>query len=92
MIRTLLGAFVVLALSLGSCLMAQDDPAHIDATKEFLKYWKKSKEESMQVEAIKTLKGNECRLAAEELLKLLKHPNGVVQQTALDILGTYNSR
>jgi hypothetical protein len=91
MIRTLLGAFVVLALSLGSCLMAQDDPAHIDATKEFLKYWKKSKEESMQVEAIKTLKGNECRLAAEELLKLLKHPNGVVQQTALDILGTYNS-
>ncbi len=79
------------ALLCSFLLPAQDDPARLDATREFVKYFKKAKEEALMVEAIMTLKGNECRPAAEELMKLLKHPSGAVQQTALTVLETYKT-
>ncbi len=80
---------VSLLLLLPAVLSAQVDPARLDAVKEFKSYWKKFKEEAQQVEAVMTLKGNECVPAAEELLKLLKHPSAVVQQVAFDVLETY---
>lgn len=89
MIRALLTAVAVL-LSFVCAAPAQDDPARVDATKEFVKYFKKAKDEALQVEAVRTLKGNECRVAVEELVKLLKHPNATVQKTALEILETYH--
>ena len=90
MIRALLAAFAVFVTSLGSCLLAQDEAARLDATKEFVKYFKKATEEANQLEAIRTLKGNECRPAAEELLKLLKHKNAAIQQTALEVLESFH--
>lgn len=88
MLRTLF-----LSLLAVLCLLApaagQDDPAKLDAVREFQKQWKKFKDEPLQVEAVMTLKGNECRPAAEELLRLLKHPSGAVQQAALTVLETY---
>lgn len=69
----------------------QDLDARLDAVKEFLRYFKKEKEEAQLVEAVMTLKGNECRPAAEELFKLLKHPLAAVQQAALAVLETYKT-
>ncbi len=88
MIRVLLTVLAVLATSLVGT--AQDEAARLDATKEFVRFFKKTKEEATMVEAVMTLKGNECRPAAEELVKLLKHPLAAVQQTALDVLETYH--
>ncbi len=88
-LRRALGLVVSLVSAFGLPLAAQDDAARLDAVKEFRTYFKKFKEESQQIEAVMTLKGNECVPAAEELLKLLKHPSALVQQTAFDVLATY---
>lgn len=80
---------VWLLLLLPATLLAQVDEGRLDAVKEFKRYWKQFKEEAQQVEAVMTLKGQECVPAAEELLKLLKHPSAVVQQVAFDVLETY---
>lgn len=73
------------------CLCAQgnDLEARRDAVREFLNFFKKAKDEAVQREAVETLRNNECPEAAEQLLKLLKHPSAVVQQTALGVLATY---
>lgn len=89
MLRSLLASFCLLLCLPSTVLRAQDDPAHLDAVKEFITYWRKAKEEPLQVAAIETLKGNECRPAAEELLKALKHPSPAVQQAAFGVLQTY---
>lgn len=78
-------------LASSTLLFAQEDPARLDATREFVKYFKKTKEEVLQVQAVLTLKGNECRPAADELVRLLKHPSPAVQQAALEVLETYRS-
>ncbi|MBX3463087.1 MAG: HEAT repeat domain-containing protein [Planctomycetes bacterium] len=83
----------ILALAAGGLPAQAGDPtspeARLDAVREFTKFFKKAKDEPTQVEAVQTLKGNECRPAAEELLKLLKHPSAAVQQAAFEVLGTY---
>ena len=71
-------------------LPAQSDlDAHLDAVNEFTKQFKKFKDEPLQVEAVRTLQGNECVPAAKELLALLTHKSAAVQQAALDVLATY---
>lgn len=83
----LLSAAFFLVAPLG----AQDDAAKLDAVKEFQRFFRKEKSEALQVEAILThLKGNECVPAAEELIKLLRHPSAAVQQAAMTVLATYN--
>lgn len=90
MLRPLLATLFSFVSALS--LPAQGDPeARADAVREFVKYFRKAKEEALQVEAVMTLKGNECVAAAEELLKLLKHPSGEVQQTALTVLESYKT-
>lgn len=80
----------VLMVLFGAGLPGQNTPEErLDEVKEFQRQWKKLKEESRQVEAVMMLKGNECVPAAEELLKLLKHPNANVQQAALLVIETY---
>ncbi len=88
LLAALLCLFVGLATAGSS--VAQDDPARLDAVKEFRSWFKKFKDEAQQVEAVMTLKGQECVPAAEELLKLLKHPSAAVQQAAFDVLATYH--
>ncbi|MCR9248307.1 MAG: HEAT repeat domain-containing protein [bacterium] len=81
----LFSLFVTLA-----ALPAQGDlEARLDAVREFKIYMKKAREEALQVEAVITLEGNECRPAAEELFKLLKHKTERVRKTALGVLATY---
>jgi hypothetical protein len=91
MLRSLFVSFVPFCLLLVG-LVAQDDAARADAVKEFQRYFKQFKEEPLMVEAVMTLKGNECVPAAEELFKLLKHPSALVQQAALDVLQTYKAQ
>jgi hypothetical protein len=79
----------LVCLSICTPAFAQADAAKLDAVKEFKTYFKKFKEEPQQVEAVMTLKGNECRPAAEELVKLLKHPSALVQQAALTVIETF---
>jgi len=89
--RRSLNWLLSVALSLVAPLGAQDDAAKLDAVKEFQRFFRKEKSEALQVEAILThLKGNECAPAAEELIKLLKHPAAAVQQAAMTVLATYN--
>ncbi len=84
--------FVAFVALFAAVLPAQGDlEARVDAVKEFQKFWKQQKEESAMVEAVKTLLNNECRPAAEELVKLLKHPSGAVLGAALEVLETYNA-
>jgi HEAT repeat protein len=84
--RLLLSLFAFLV----GALPAQADlVAKLDATREFVRYFKKAKEESLQVEAIFTLKGNECRPAAEELLKLTSHKNAAVRKASFEVLETF---
>ena len=74
-------------------LVAQQDlEARLDAVKEFARYFRKAKEEALQVEAVMTLKGNECVPAANQLLKLLKHKRAAVRDTALKVLSTYREQ
>lgn len=79
-----------LILFASTVLYAQSDlEGRLDAVKEFTRYFKKAKEQSLQVEAVMTLEGNECVPAAKALLKLLTHKSGAVQNTALTVLATY---
>ncbi len=89
-----LSAFVCafFALFLSVAPAQQDMEARLDAVKEFTRFFKKAKEEAVMVEAVKTLVGNECRPAAEELLKLLRHPVSAVQLAALEVLQGYKSQ
>lgn len=77
-------------LGLASAVSCQDLAARLDAVKEFKVYMKKAREEALQVEAVMTLKGNECPQAAEELLKVLKSPSETVQKAALAVFETYH--
>ena len=86
--RSPLPLLFALLVLLGSAV-AQDDAARADALREFQKQWKKFKEEPQMVEAVMTLKGQETPAAAEELLKLLRHPAATVQQAALSVLESY---
>lgn len=90
MFRTL-SLITSLAFCAGLCGQGELD-ARLDAVKEFTKYFRKAKEEALQVESIMTLKGNECVPAADELLKLLTHKVAAVQNAALDILATYTEQ
>lgn len=88
--RRLLSVAFAIVFSLGSlCAQGPDLEARRDAVREFLNFFKKAKDEAVQREAVETLRNNECPEAAEQLLKLLKHPSAVVQQTALGVLATY---
>jgi hypothetical protein len=78
-----------LAVILCTALSGQTDPDRVEAVKDFQRYFRKFKEEAQQIEAVMTLKGNECPEAAEELLKLLKHPVLAVQQSAFTVLASY---
>jgi hypothetical protein len=57
MLRTLLLSLLAV-LCLFEPALGQDDPAKLDAVREFQKQWKKFKDEPLQVEAVMTLKGN----------------------------------
>ena len=82
-------------LVLGAALPAQGTAAELearrDAVREFQKFFRKTKEEPLLVEAVMTLQGNECAPAAEELFKLLRHPLPAVQAAALEVLATYTT-
>lgn len=85
-------SLVLVACSLGlPCVGQADQAAREDAVREFQRYFRKTKEEPLQVEAVLTLRGNECSKAAEELIKLLRHPASAVQSAALSVLETYKS-
>ena len=80
-----------LLLPLASLLPAQAPlEARLDAVKEFTRYFKKAREEALQVEAVRMLAGNECVPAAETLLELVDHKSPAVQQVALEVLATYD--
>ena len=79
-------------LLLPCALFAQSDlDGRLDAVKEFLRYFKKAKEEALQVEAVMTLEGNECQEAALALVPLLRHKSAAVRESALGVLSTYRA-
>src|SRR5688500_7413092 len=86
-------SFLLCLLTALTALPAQQDlEATLDAVKEFQKIVRKTKDEGQIREAVLThLKGNECRPAAEELFRLLRHPSAAVQEAAFEVLGTYTS-
>lgn len=91
MARFPLRVLLVCLFLLPTCLAQGDAEARADNVREFQRYFKKAKAERELVEAVMTLKGNECQLAAEELFKLLRHAMPAVQQAALTVLQTYQS-
>ncbi|MFN9757814.1 MAG: HEAT repeat domain-containing protein [Planctomycetota bacterium] len=90
-LRVLFACLLALLVGSSATATAQDEAARLDAVKEFQRFFRKEKSEALQVEAILThLKGNECVPAADELLRLLRHPSAAVQQAAITVLATYN--
>jgi HEAT repeat protein len=86
---------IIAALLLSAFVAAQKvtiDPTRLEAVKDFQKLFKKYKEEALQVEAVLTLKGQECPPAVDELLRLMKNPAVQVQQTALLVLESYREQ
>lgn len=85
--------FLLISLFAAATLSAQDDlEGRLDAVKEFSRYFKKSKQEALQVEAVMTLQGNECLPAAQSLVKLLTHKSAAVQGAALTVLAGYKEQ
>lgn len=70
---------------------ADADAQHLDAVKEFRRFYRKTKDVPQRVEAIYTLKGNECVAACDELLKLLTDPVEDLRRAALDVVTTYRA-
>lgn len=91
MLRSVLTSFFTTLLFVAFASAQGDEAARLDALKEFQRFFKKAKEEPLQVAAIETLYNNETRAAAEELYRLLKHQSGAVQGAALKVLATYQS-
>jgi hypothetical protein len=70
---------------------AQDDlAAKLDTLKEVVKFMKRTREEPLLVEAVRSLDRAECPATADELLKLTKHSSAVVQRAALDVLAGFH--
>ena len=93
MIHRLL-ALAVAALFTRPGLVAQVDAGlaqRLDAVKEFKRFYRKFKEVSQKVEAIYTLKGNECPAACDELLELLTANEPDLRKAALDVVTTYSA-
>ena len=83
--------FATFALSAALC--AQGDlEARLDAVAEFSRYFKKAKQEALQVEAVLTLEGNECAPAADALIKLLGHKAAGVRESAWRVLASFEEQ
>lgn len=87
--RTLLSSLFVL-LTFSVVLPSQGEAAKLDNVKEFVRQWKKAKDEKWMVAAVETLADQECKPAVEELLKLTKHPLPAVQQAAMKVLAAFH--
>lgn len=92
-LRTLLLSFLSLLgpLLLASPAATQTDEQKLDAVKEFRRYFRKFREVSQKVEAVHTLRGNECVPAAMELVKLLDADEPEIRAAAMEVLETYRS-
>jgi len=90
--RILLGVLAALSCLLGPTLAQPDvDAQRLDAVKEFKRFYRSFKEVPQKVEAIYTLKGNECEPACDELLKLLTDQKEDIRRAALDVITTYRA-
>ena len=85
----LLRLFGCLVLMVGLASAQAPDPDRLAAVKEFQKQFKKFKTEPEQVEAVMTLRKQDCVPAVAELFKLTSHKSAAVQQAALKVLGSY---
>ncbi|MEZ5965336.1 MAG: HEAT repeat domain-containing protein [Planctomycetota bacterium] len=91
-LRILLYALAALSCLLGPARGQADVEAQrLDAVKEFKRFYRKFKEVPQKVEAIYTLKGNECVPACDELLKLLTDAQEDIRRAALDVVTTYGA-
>ena len=86
--RTLLSALTTIFFLLAS-LVGQTDERKLDAVKEFKTYLAKYQDTARIIEAIHTLKTNECPEAATELVKLFDHKTPEVRMAAVSVLGLY---
>lgn len=84
-----LSAPLLFALLLAPTAAAQSDDAKLDAVKDFKKYYRTFREVDQKVEAIMTLKGNECVPAARELMKLLSHKSEKIRGAAMTVISTF---
>jgi hypothetical protein len=80
------------ALLLGVPLLrAQSDDARLEAVQDFRKYYRTFKEVDQKVEAIMTLRGNECVPAAQELMQLLINKSEKIRTAAMAVISTFKA-
>jgi HEAT repeat protein len=82
---------VLVSLFAAPTLLAQDDELKLEAVKDFKTFWRKNRETASRVEAVMTLKGNECIPAAMELVRLLDNPEEDIRRAAMAVIETFNS-
>ena len=80
----------VLAGLLISSASGQADDLKLEAVKDFKIFYRQNKEVSQRVEAIMTLKGNECLPAATELFGLLRDKTEQIRVAAMQVISTYS--
>jgi hypothetical protein len=86
----LLGSWLLLPASLYA--QVTDREEIVEAVKDFKRLFKQFKQGAERREAVMTLATYESPEAVSELLKLLEHKDGDVQQTALAVLVGYKSQ
>ncbi len=86
--RYLLALFALLFSA--STLIAQDDEVKLEAVQTFKRYFRTYKEVEQKVEAVQTLKGNECAPACAALVPLLDHKEEPVRRAVMEVLCTYH--
>lgn len=94
----LLSAIVLACVLVPTELRAQGDGEPVvdlaqrhEAVREFRRYFRKFKEVEQKVEAVHTLRGNECVTAAEELVALFDDKEGQIRRAAIDVLSSYTA-
>jgi HEAT repeat protein len=81
--------FLAAALLLAPTALPQTTEQELEAVQTFRKYFKTFKELPQRVEAIHTLKGQDCPEAAAELVELLDDRQPEIRDTAREVLTTY---
>lgn len=81
---------ILIALAMLVPLAAQTNEKKLDAVKEFKTYLAKYQDRDRIIEAVHTLKTNECPEAAAELVKLFDHKIPDVRMAAVAVLGLFH--
>jgi hypothetical protein len=89
-LRSALAGLALFLFATASLARAQTDERKLDAVKSFRTYVQKSAKPADVIEALHTLKANECPEAAGELMRYLGDKDADIRNAALTVFSSYH--